>query len=321
MRYVTAAGLHASVIGLGTWQFGSREWGYGEEYATITAPAIVARAVELGISFFDTAEIYGFGRSERILGAALAAAGNGARNGHLERAVIATKLFPLLPIPALAARSARASRERLGLSEGDAIDLYQLHGPNPIVPVSTTMRGLRDLLDQGVIRHAGVSNYSLAAWRRAERALGRPLVSNQVRFSLASPSPAWELVPWAAANDRLVIAYSPLGQGLLAHAEDDRQRDAPGAARFGNPLAKPAGRGRARQLLGLVREIAEARGATPAQVALAWVISHPNVIAIPGARNPAQLAENAAAADLALTTDEVTALTREADRADAARRA
>ncbi|MEO8208377.1 MAG: aldo/keto reductase, partial [Chloroflexota bacterium] len=140
MRYVEIDGLRASVIGLGTWQFGSREWGYGDAYATDVAPALIRRAFELGITFIDTAEVYGFGRSERIVGAAL-----GDRPAGV---IVATKLLPILPLPAITEWRGRASRTRLGV---DAIDLYQLHSPNPIVPPRTTMRGMRRLLDDGVI--------------------------------------------------------------------------------------------------------------------------------------------------------------------------
>ena len=308
MRYVETNGLRASAIGLGTWQFGSREWGYGDTYARVEAPAIVRRALELGIDLIDTAEIYGLGRSERIVGAAL--------EGRREGAIVATKLLPILPLPAITRRRALASRQRLGV---EAIDLYQAHFANPLVPPRTTMRGFRNLLDEGVIRSVGVSNHSLLRWRVAERALGQPVVSNQVGFSLASPSPAWDLVPYAAEHDRVVIAYSPLAQGLLAAGVEP----APGSAgarvmaRRRNPLAGARGRNRARALLAALDGIARANGATAAQVALAWVISHPNVIAIPGAHTLAQLEENAAAADLVLSIADRDRLTREADRLEA----
>jgi Predicted oxidoreductases (related to aryl-alcohol dehydrogenases) len=311
MRYVEIDGLRTSAIGLGTWQFGSREWGYGDAYADDVAPALVRRAFELGITFIDTAEMYGFGRSERILGASI--------GDRPDDVIVATKLAPLLPLPAITAGRARASRARLGV---DAIDLYQLHFPNPIVPPRTTMRGMRQLLEDGVIRRVGVSNYSLRGWRVAERALGRPVVSNQVRFSLASPSPAWELVPYARDRDRVVIAYSPLAQGLLTRGTDDDatgQRRTVGLTRR-NPLARERNRQRARPLLAALEAVARAHGATPAQVALAWVIGHGNVIAIPGARTIEQLEENAAAADLALSADEHDRLTREADRLEASLR-
>ena len=311
MRYVEVDGLRASAIGLGTWQFGSREWGYGETYAATVAPDIVRRAFELGITFIDTAEAYGLGRSERIVGSAL--------QGRPDDVIVATKLLPLLPLRAITAWRGRASRDRLGV---DAIDLYQLHFPNPIVPARTTMRGMRRLLDDGVIRRAGVSNHSLRGWRVAERALGRPVVTNQVRFSLASPSPRWDLVPYARDRDRVVIAYSPLAQGLLARGvgAGAGPTGTGMAARRRNPLALERNRRRARPLLEALADVAGAHGATPAQVALAWVISHGNVIAIPGAHTIEQLEENAAAADIDLTEPELDRLSREADRLEMALR-
>ena len=311
MRYVEVDGFRASAIGLGTWQFGSREWGYGQAYADTVAPAIVRRAFELGITFVDTAEIYGLGRSERIVGSALA--------GRPDDVIIATKLLPLLPLPAITAWRGRASRARLGV---DAIDLYQLHFPNPLVPPRTTMRGMRRLLEDGVIRRVGVSNHSLQRWRVAERALGRPVVSNQVRFSLASPSPRWDLVPYAREHDRVVIAYSPLAQGLLRGRTDDVARAGGNGAlaRRGNPLSPDGNRRRAGALLAALDDVARTHDATPAQVALAWVISHGNVIAIPGARTIEQLEENAAAADLELSPTEHDLLSQEADRLETALR-
>ncbi len=309
MRYVEVDGLRASAIGLGTWQFGSREWGYGETYAGTVAPAIVRRAFELGITFIDTAEMYGFGRSERIVG--------GAIHDRPDDVIVATKLLPLLPLPAITAWRGRASRTRLGV---EAIDLYQLHFPNPIVPPRTTMRGMRQLQDDGVIRRVGVSNYSLRGWRVAERALGRPVVSDQVQFSLAHPSPRWDLVPYARASGRVVIAYSPLAQGLLAAGVDDAAAAgrSEAMARRRNPLALERNRRRARPLLVALDEVARAHDATPAQVALAWVISHGNVIAIPGARTIEQLEENAAAADIDLSESERVRLSREAERLETA---
>src|SRR6058998_945913 len=131
MRYVQLHGTRVSAIGLGTWQFGSWEWGYGATYAGGEAAAIVARALDLGINLFDTAEIYGFGRSERILGAALATAerGGGAM-GRRDEAFIATKITPVLPIAPIVEQRAKASVKRLRTNR---IDLYQVHAPNPLV--------------------------------------------------------------------------------------------------------------------------------------------------------------------------------------------
>jgi aryl-alcohol dehydrogenase-like predicted oxidoreductase len=162
-----------SKIGLGTWQFGSREWGYGKRYADAEAARIVERALELGVTLFDTAEIYALGRSERILGSALA--------GRREQAFIATKIFPLLPTARVVEWRARASIRRLDV---ERLDLYQLHWPNPVVRVGTTMRGMRALQARGLVGEVGVSNYSLARWRAAEAALGSRVLSNQVRYNL-----------------------------------------------------------------------------------------------------------------------------------------
>jgi aryl-alcohol dehydrogenase-like predicted oxidoreductase len=152
MKFVERGGVRLSAIGLGTWQFGSREWGYGEEYADEESLRIVGRALDLGINLIDTAEIYGFGASERIVGRAIA--------GRRDEAFVATKIFPLLPVGPVVGDRARRSARRLGV---DAIDLYQVHQPNPVVPDSLIMPPMRRLVDEGLVRHVGVSNYSLRA--------------------------------------------------------------------------------------------------------------------------------------------------------------
>ncbi|HEX5828998.1 MAG TPA: aldo/keto reductase [Candidatus Limnocylindrales bacterium] len=299
MRYVEAAGLRASVIGLGTWQFGTREWGYGHEYAHEVAPRLVHAAIDLGINMIDTAEAYGPHTSEHIIGEAIAALGSDERRGL----IVATKFMPVAPTEGIVERQVRGSARRL---RTDSIDLLYAHWPNPFVSVRRTMQSLRPLVEQGIVERAAVSNYSLAQWQDAERALRAPVVANQVQFNLVSPGPARDLVPYAAAMDRLVVAYSPIAQGLLARVGEHEEPT--GMRRFGRMFRTPP----AERLLPLqvaVREIADGHDATPAQVALAWVISHPNTIAIPGARTPEQLAENAAAADLELTPDDLHRLT------------
>ena len=306
MRYVEVDGLRLSAIGLGTWQFGSREWGYGAEYAAEIAPAIVHRAIELGVTLIDTAEIYGFGQSERIVGRAIA--------GHREAVVVATKLVPALPIPTVVDRQVRGSLRRLGV---EAIDLYQVHFPNPLVSPRRTMAPLRSLVEQGVVRHVGVSNHSVGRWQASEQGLGRPVLTNQVRFSLGAPLPRWELVPYAREAGRVIIAYSPLGQGLLSghHASG---RAAPADVRRRSALFRPRALRLAEPLLATLRDVATAHAATPAQVALAWLISQGPVVAIPGARTVAQLEENVAAAELELSGPELDRLTAASARFGAA---
>jgi len=291
-----------SLIGLGTWQFGSREWGYGDNYSSDEASRIVARAVDLGITLFDTAEAYGFGRSERILGAALAA------SDALEQSFVATKHFPIFPIAQVVAQRGRASAGRLGVS---SIDLYQVHQPNPIIRDGTTMAGMRVLQEAGTVVHVGVSNYSLARWQQAEQDLAGPVVSNQVQFSLAHSAPLDDLVPYAAAEGRFVIAWSPLAQGLLSGRYDATHQPS-GAVRRMNPLFLEENLQRAAGLLDALRDIADAHDASPAQVALAWLIHQPGVVAIPGASSVEQLEKNVEAADLSLTDAEVADLTAQA---------
>jgi aryl-alcohol dehydrogenase-like predicted oxidoreductase len=300
MRYLDVDGIgQVSRIGLGTWQFGSREWGYGDVYASGAAHDIVRRARALGVTLFDTAEVYGFGKSERILGEALGD----------ERAdvVVATKIFPIAPFPPVVRQRAHASARRLQL---DRIPLYQIHQPNPLVPDSVIMPGMRSLLVDGDIGAVGVSNYSLARWRKADAALGRAVISNQVQFSLAHPHPLDDLVPFAEREDRIVIAYSPLAQGLLGgkYGVDNR----PGGVRAMNRLFGTENLRRVEPLLRTLRDVASEVNAKPAQVALAWLISLPGVVAIPGASNVEQLEFNVAAVDIELSADSRNALTEAA---------
>lgn len=304
MRYLEDVDVAKPIsrVGLGTWQFGSREWGYGAEYDETEAGRIVARAADLGITLFDSAEAYGFGRSERILGSAL------AEHGLRDTAVVATKIFPLLPVAPVVRQRARASAARLGV---DRIDLYQVHQPNPVVRDGFTMPGMRDLQDAGVVAEVGVSNYSLGRWQQAEADLGRPVLSNQVQLSLAHPGPLDDLVPYAAEKRRVVIAYSPLAQGFLSGRYDAANLPS-GGIRAINPLFLEENLVRAAGLLDALRDVASTHGVTPAQVALAWLVHQPNVVVIPGASSVAQVEANAAAADISLTDVEVADLTAQA---------
>jgi aryl-alcohol dehydrogenase-like predicted oxidoreductase len=297
MRYLSVGtAKQISRIGLGTWQFGSGEWGYGKEYSEREAHAIVRRALELGVTLFDTAEIYGFGRSERILGRALGA--------DAEPVFIATKIFPVMPVAPVVEQRAVASANRLGVRR---LDLYQVHQPNPVVRDGTIMRGMRALQRVGVVGEVGVSNYSLRRWRAAEAALGSRVLSNQVQYSLAASSPERDLVPYAESNGRVVIAYSPLAQGLLSgrYHRDSRPSN---RVRAASPLFLPDNLERAGDLIATLREVADAHSATPAQIALAWVIHSPAVTAIPGASSVGQLESNVEAAEIDLADDEYRAL-------------
>jgi aryl-alcohol dehydrogenase-like predicted oxidoreductase len=301
MKYVEVGGERISAIGLGCWQFGSKDWNYGTRYAQETAVEVVHTALDLGVNLIDTAEIYGFGASEKIVGHAI--------EGRRDEAFVATKLFPVLPVAPVAEWRAVESAARLGV---DHIDLYQVHWPNPFFSRQPVMAALARLKAVGLIDRVGISNHTMAQWILAERKLGGPVFSNQVQYSLAVRKPEAELLPWARTNERLVIAYSPLAQGLLGGRYDVDHPPPPGV-RSNNPLFLPQNLERADGLLRALREIAADHDATPAQVALAWVIRRPNVVAIPGASSVAQLEANVAAADLDLSDDDDARLTHESD--------
>jgi aryl-alcohol dehydrogenase-like predicted oxidoreductase len=295
LRYAEVGGARMSAIGLGTWQFGSREWGYGSDYARGEAVKIVHRALDLGVSLIDTAEIYGFGESERIVGHAI--------RDRRDEVFLATKLFPIgLPVQVMA--KARASARRLGV---DRIDLYQQHWPSPMFPPGATMPRMRKLVESGLVQHVGVSNHSLAQWQAAEAAFGGPVLSNQVRFNLLDRGPERDLVPWAQANGRVVIAYSPLAQGLLTGRYQD---SSPRNFRRLNPAFRAASKARLKPLLGAMGEIASRHQATTSQVALAWLLRKPNVVVIPGASSVHQLERNVAAAELELSDEDDAMLAR-----------
>jgi aryl-alcohol dehydrogenase-like predicted oxidoreductase len=303
MEYITIEGLPpVSKIGLGTMRFGEK--GFDPDLAR----ALVRRALELGITHFDTAEAYGFGRGERLLGQAL-------RDEGVTNAVVTSKYAPLLPLPSVIERHARASRSRLGLTR---IPLYLLHAPNPLVPRPVIMRGFARAEDAGIIGAAGVSNHSLSQWRAAEAALGRPVVANQVLLNLLHRRPLDELVPWAAAKHRLVITASPLGQGVLT-ARYDADHPPTGlpwsrrvALRHSALAPTPDNLRRLAPLLDQLRSLAARYSVTPAAIALAWTIGHDPVVVIPGASSVAQLEANAAAADITLTNQERQSLTQAA---------
>ena len=193
-----------SRIGLGTWQFGSMEWGYGYDYADHVADHIAARAVEVGITLFDTAEIYGFGRSERILGA-----------GCDRAAVVTTcssppRSSPVAPVGPVVGQRAREAPTDSAFGASTCTSCTSRTRWSP----AAHHAAMRVLEEAHMVAEVGVSNYSLQRWKKAEQALGRPVLTNQVEFSLAHADPLADLVPYAEAHNRLIIAYSPLAQGL-----------------------------------------------------------------------------------------------------------
>lgn len=292
--------VRVTPLGVGTWQWGdSMFWGYGKGYAAGEIRAAFDASLAAGLTFFDTAEIYGQGKSERFLGQFIS--GNGARP------VVATKFMPL---PWRVSKgqflgALRKSLGRLGLAQ---VDLYQLHWPFPPRPVEFWADALADAVQAGLARAVGVSNYSTDQMRRAHEALakrGVPLASNQVEYSLLHRAPERNGVLDACRELGVtLIAYSPLRKGLLTgkYTPDNLP---PG---FRRRIARSEQLAVIQLLITLMREIGAGHGGkTPSQVALNWVICK-GAIPIPGAKNARQAQDNARALGWRLTADEVAAL-------------
>lgn len=300
MRYLELDGRRLSVLGLGCWQFGEKLWGYGTEYSQADSLAVIQRALELGVTVFDTAELYGSGRSEMMVGTALSS-WEGDR-------FLATKFLPILPIPRVMLSHCSQSLDRLQVP---LVDLYQIHWSNPAVPLARQMEGMRRILSLGMSRYAGVSNFSLGRWIAAERHLGAPVISNQVKYNLLQRRPESGLLEYAQKHSRLILAYSPLAQGALTGRY--QAGHAPRDLRRANSLFTDTALLAAVPVLQKLREIADAHQCSSSQVALAYLLAQPQVIAIPGAKSIEQLESNVAAAELVLAADELLALRREAD--------
>jgi aryl-alcohol dehydrogenase-like predicted oxidoreductase len=304
-------GIEISPIGLGCWQFSEGRGlagGFWEALPAAVVNDIVQASLDHGVDWFDTAEAYGHGRSEAALARALHVAGK--RNGDV---VIATKWIPFLR----RARSIlRTFPERVRYLDGFAIDLHQVHHPFALSSIAAQMNAMADLVEAGRIRAVGVSNFSAAQMRVAQAALqarGISLASNQIRYSLLDRSCERNGV-LAAARELGVtlIAYSPLAQGLLSgkfHADPALVRARHGPRKWMRAFRR-AGLARSQPLVGELRSIARGQGATPSQVALAWLTSFHGeaVVAIPGATRSAQAEENARAMSLTLTPAEMSRL-------------
>jgi aryl-alcohol dehydrogenase-like predicted oxidoreductase len=303
MQTVTlgATRLKVTPLAYGTWQFGG-DWGPVDERAAIEA---IGHARSLGINFFDTAQAYGFGRSERLLGQALAPELRSARDS----VVIATKGGLRMDgenlvrdaSPAWLRKGAEASLDALGT---DYVDLYQVHWPDPHTPISETAAALAELTREGLIRHVGVSNYSTAQIEQFAAML--PVETIQPPYHLFRRDAEDELLPYAAAHNFGVLAYGPLAHGLLGGAITEATAFPAGDWRAHSPAFTGEGFSRNLRSVAALRAFAADRGATIAQLAVAWVLANPAVqVAIVGARTPAHLAESAGALDLVLAPDDL----------------
>jgi aryl-alcohol dehydrogenase-like predicted oxidoreductase len=291
--------IRITPIIMGTWQAGKTMWTGIDDNETRKA---VRAAFDAGITTFDTAEVYGNGHSERILGQGL--------SGVRDQAVIATKVFS----NHLAYKQVISACERsLRHLDTDYIDLYQIHWPpgsfgHPQTPLEETFRALNHLQQQGKIRAVGLSNFSAAQMREA--AAYGAFVSLQPPYSLFWRAVENDALPYCRQNGLSVLAYSPMAQGLLTGKFGPGHQFERGDHRKGNRLFQPDHYARAQATLRQLHPIASAYGLTLGQLALAWVIAQPDTFAIAGARNAAQATENAAAADANLSAADLEAMDR-----------
>lgn len=314
MRYnrLGTTGLRVSELCLGTMTFGTPEGGRFQHIAGLDqtgADAIVRRAVDAGINFIDTANVYSEGASEEITGRAI-------RNLGLTRSdvVLATKVMGGMG-PGVNAKGAsrghimdqvKASLRRL---DTDYIDLYQIHGWDPVTPIEETIRALDDLVRQGHVRYVGVSNW--AAWQIA-KALGIAREERRARFesvqayyTIAGRDLERELVPMMRSEGLGLMVWSPLAGGLLS-GKYSREGGEGRRANFDFP---PGDKTKAFDIVDMMRPMAETRGVSVAQIAIAWLL-HQQVVTtvIVGAKRIDQLDDNIAACAVALSADELAAL-------------
>ena len=254
------------VVGLGTWGIG------GEMGSDTSRDEAGIQALKLGLDlemkFIDTAEMYGAGHSEEVVSQAL--------EGRHDRVFVASKVSPRHFAYDDVLAAAKRSLKRLGLKQ---MDLYQLHWPSSSIPISETMRAMEKLVKDGLIRHIGVSNFSVDQMKEAQQSLSHEkIVSNQVEFSLIDRSVETGILQYCQKEGLTLIAYSPLGQGKI-----------------------PRGRGSSFKVLD---EIAGKLGRSRNQIALNWVLQHDSVVAIPKAADTDHVKENAEVAEWKLGSED-----------------
>ncbi len=293
-RTLGTSGIQITPILMGTWQAGKRMWVGIEDAETLKA---IRAAVEVGITTIDTAEVYGEGHSERIVGEAL--------QDVRDRVVYATKVFANHLKYDQVIEACERSLKNL---RTDYIDLYQIHWPagsfgHPLVPLEETMSALNALKKQGKIRTIGVSNFSRAQLEEAAQ-YGR-IDSVQPPYSLFWRKIEKDLTPYCVEHNIAILAYSPLAQGLLTGKFGPKHQFDPEDNRSKNQLFQGETYQRAQQALEKLRSIAEHHQTTLGNLALAWLIAQPRALAIVGARNTEQAVQNAKATEVKLSAAEL----------------
>jgi aryl-alcohol dehydrogenase-like predicted oxidoreductase len=309
-RRLGRSGVDVSAVGFGCMSIGIADVYTSSAQSETDAIALVHRALDLGINFLDTANIYG--DSEIKVGKAL--------RGRREGVVLATK-FGIVPgssyqnravdgSPENARRACDLSLQRLGV---DVIDLYYLHRVDPNVPIEETVGAMASLVQTGKVRYIGLSEAAPATVRRAH--LVHPITAVQTEYSLFTRDPEDQLLPALRECGIALVAYSPLGRGFLGSRFRSIEELAPNDWRRGNPRFQGQQFQRNSAIADRIGEIAREKGVTSAQLALAWVLAKgEDVVPIPGTSNAQRLDENIRSVDVTLTEDELNRLEQAAPR-------
>ena len=297
-RKLGAAGPEVPVVGLGCMGM-SEFYGPAEDEKSIE---VIHRALDLGVTFLDTADLYGSGSNEALVGRAL--------RGRRERAILATKFAivrgpdgarTISGKPEYVKQACDASLQRLGV---DVIDLYYQHRVDPTVPIEDTVGAMADLVRAGKVRMLGLSEAAPATLRRAHAV--HPIAALQTEYSLWSRDPEQEILATCAELGVTFVAYSPLGRGFLTGAIKTLDDLTPDDFRRSLPRFQGDNFARNLEIIRRLEQMARRRGVTPAQLALAWVLARgEHIVAIPGTRSLERLEENAAAADIVLSAQEI----------------
>lgn len=297
-----ATDLQVSRIALGTWAMGGWNWGGTNVDDAVEA---ACEAIDMGITTIDTAPVYGFGLSERIVAQAIAKSGV-----PREKLIIATKAGLDWDEDENVTRNSKPERIRKEIEDSlrrlntDYIDIYQIHWPDLDTPIEQTAAVMKELYDEGKIRAIGLSNYSMEqmeAWRKVA-----PLHSNQPQFNLFERQAQEEIIPYCRKNNIAVLAYSPLARGLLTGKFDEDTAFPEGDSRAADPKFKGEQFKRNLRIIAELNKLAEARSKTVAQLAVRWVLDQPGVtIALWGARRPGQITAAAGATGWTLSADEL----------------
>lgn len=306
--------ISLSPVAFGAWAIGGWMWGGNEIKDSIRA---IKACLDQGISTIDTAPIYGFGLSEELVGQAIAGkrdqyeiltkAGmrwDDSRGVHYfttqDNNGATYEVYKYSGRESVIAECER-SLKRLGT---DYIDLYQIHWPDDSTPIEETMEALQLLMDQGKIRAAGVSNYSIGQMKEAASCIN--LASNQLPYSMVRRDIEEDIVPWCVENECSILAYSPLQRGLLTGKINENSTFAPGDSRPDMPHFRMNNVIKTNAFLEKIRPLALTRGVSLSQLVIRWTLQQPGItVALVGARNEDQVKQNAVAATFQLSTEEM----------------